>query len=78
MVNKTIIFKGSNKDFDDLVFKTVGSTSYTPFMELIQTYNARLRPNESGVKERELGHKIPINFCVVKSDDFASVLPHVL
>ena len=47
-------------------------------MELIQKYNARLRPNESGVRERELGRKISVEACVVKADDYASVLPHVL
>lgn len=78
MVNRIIIFKGSKRDFDFLLKQLVRNNSYTPFMELIQTYNARLRPNESGVKETELGRKINIEFCVVKADDYASVLPHVL
>lgn len=49
-----------------------------PFMELIQHYNARLRPNESGVKESALYQKIEIDECIVRSDDFGSVLEHVL
>ena len=78
MVNQIIIFKGSKRDFDSLLEQIIGNNSYTPFMELIQTYNARLRPNESGVRENELGSKIFIDFCVVKAEDYASVLPHVL
>lgn len=78
MVREIIIFKGSKRDFDKLVYDTVGENSYTPFMELIQKYNARLRPNESGVREQELGEKIPVDYCVVKADDYGSVLPHVL
>ena len=78
MVNQIIIFKGSKRDFDSFLVQIIGNNSYTPFMELIQTYNARLRPNESGVRENELGSKIIIDFCVVKADDYASVLPHVL
>lgn len=78
MVKQVIIFKGNKRDFDSLLEQIIGNNSYTPFMELIQTYNARLRPNESGVRENELGSKIFIDFCVVKADDYASVLPHVL
>lgn len=78
MVNRIIIFKGSKKDFEKLLYEIIGNGPYTPFMELIQKYNARLRPNESGVREQELGRKIPIEACVVKADDYASVLPHVL
>ena len=78
MVNQIIIFKGSKRDYDSFLVQIIGNNSYTPFMELIQTYNARLRPNESGVRENELGSKIFIDFCVVKADDYASVLPHVL
>ncbi|MDU4446987.1 MAG: AAA family ATPase [Anaerococcus vaginalis] len=78
MVNRIIIFKGSKKDFEKLLSEIIGNGSYTPFMELIQKYNARLRPNESGVREQELGRKIPVETCVVKADDYASVLPHVL
>lgn len=78
MVNRIIIFKGSKKDFEELLYEIIGNGSYTPFMELIQKYNARLRPNESGVREQELGRKIPVETCVVKADDYASVLPHVL
>lgn len=78
MINRIIIFKGSKKDFEELLSEILGNGSYMPFMELIQKYNARLRPNESGVRERELGRKISVEACVVKADDYASVLPHVL
>ena len=47
-------------------------------MELIQHYNARLHPTESGVKEIFLKKKIGANCVVCKADDFGSVLEHTL
>lgn len=47
-------------------------------MELIQHYNARLRPNESGVRENALRANIEVDNCVVRADDYGSVMPHVL
>ena len=38
-------------------------------MELIQHYNARLRPNESGVRENALRANIEVDNCVVRADD---------
>lgn len=49
-----------------------------PFMELIQHYNARLRPNESGVRESALYRNIDVDNCIVRADDYGSVLEHVL
>lgn len=36
MVNRIIVFKGSKKDFEELLSEIIGNGSYTPFMELIQ------------------------------------------
>lgn len=47
-------------------------------MELIQHYNARIRPGEAGVKESALSRHIEVDNCVVRSDDYGSVLEHVL
>ena len=50
MTNRIIIFYGSKQDFEKLILReTVEEQVTIPFMELIQHYNARLRPNESGV-----------------------------
>lgn len=49
-----------------------------PFMELIQHYNARLRPNESGVGEAALQKNLYVDNCIVGADDYGSVMPHVL
>ena len=52
MTDRIIIFCGSKKDFENMVAEEISSEDVTiPFMELIQHYNARLRPSESGVKE---------------------------
>lgn len=79
MTEKIIIFYGSKKDFEEFVStKTTEDQVTIPFMELIQHYNARLRPNESGVKESALYQNIDVDNCIVRSDDYGSVLEHVL
>ena len=79
MTDKVVIFTGSKRDFDTFLESQIGEYEETiPFMELIQHYNARLRPNESGVGEEALSSKIKVDNCVVRSDDYGSVLPHVL
>lgn len=79
MTDKVVIFTGSKRDFDVFLDERIGEYEETiPFMELIQHYNARLRPNESGVGEEALSRRIKVQNCVVRSDDYGSVLPHVL
>lgn len=79
MINKIIIFYGSKKDFEKMILSEITEEQITvPFMELIQHYNARLRPNESGVRESALSHSIEVDNCIVRADDYGSVLEHVL
>jgi len=79
MTDRIVIFYGSKKDFEELVATETSKEQVTiPFMELIQHYNARLRPNESGVKESALSRNIDVDNCVVRADDYGSVLEHVL
>lgn len=79
MTNRIIIFYGSKQDFEKLILLETDEEQVTiPFMELIQHYNARLRPNESGVRESALSSNIEVDNCVVRSDDYGSVLEHVL
>lgn len=79
MTDKIIIFYGSKKDFEHLVSEETCEDEITiPFMELIQRYNARIRPSEAGVKEYSLGRNIEVDNCIVRSDDYGSVLEHVL
>ena len=74
-----IVFIGSKRDFELFLDKNIDDTDETiPFMELIQHYNARLRPNESGVREDALSKPINVDNCIVRADDYGSVLPHVL
>lgn len=50
MINNIVIFYGSKRDFENLIENRISEDDDTiPFMDLIQHYNARLRPNESGV-----------------------------
>ena len=79
MTDKIIIFYGSKKDFERMISNEILEYENTiPFMELIQHYNARLRPNESGVKESALSKNIKVDNCIVRADDYGSVLEHVL
>lgn len=79
MTDRIVIFYGSKKDFEGLIARETNEDQVTiPFMELIQHYNARLRPNESGVRESALSHNIDVDNCVVRADDYGSVLEHVL
>lgn len=79
MTDRIIVFDGSKKDFQSLLDQEISGCGDTvPFMELIQHYNARIRPNESGVGEAALYNKIYVDNCIVRADDYASVLEHVL
>lgn len=79
MTDKIIIFYGSKKDFEQMIADETSEDEFTiPFMELIQHYNARLRPNESGVRESALNQNIEVDNCIVRADDYGSVLEHVL
>ena len=79
MTDKVIVFTGSKRDFDVFLRSQISEYEEAiPFMELIQHYNARLRPNESGVGEEALSTKIKVENCIVRADDYGSVLPHVL
>lgn len=79
MTNRIIIFYGSKQDFEKMILRETNEEEVTiPFMELIQHYNARLRPNESGVGESALNYNIEVDNCIVRADDYGSVLEHVL
>jgi ATPases with chaperone activity, ATP-binding subunit len=79
MINEITIFYGSKKDFEKYLVKEIDPNENTiPFMELIQHYNARLRPNESGVGEDALYENIDVDNCIVRADDYGSVLAHVI
>ena len=79
MIDKVVVFNGSKRDFEELINQRIASNEKTvTFLELIQNYNARLRPNESGVREDALAKKLKADNCVVRSDDYGSVMSHVL
>ena len=79
MTDRIIIFWGSKKDFEKMLEEEIYADEKTiPFMELIQHYNARIRPSEAGVKESALSKRIKVDNCIVRADDYGSVLEHVL
>jgi ATP-dependent Clp protease ATP-binding subunit ClpA len=79
VIDNILVFNGSKRDFDAILTKRIHEDEVTvPFMELIQHYNARLRPNESGVRESASSKTIEIDNCIVRAEDYGSVLEHVL
>ncbi len=79
MIDNIVIFYGSKRDFEKLIQERICDEEETiPFMDLIQHYNARLRPNESGVRESALARRISVDNCIVRAEDYGSVLEHVL
>ena len=79
MMDEIIIFYGSKRDFDTLIAKRINDNEKTiAFMEMIQQYNARIRPNESAVREAGLAKHINVDNCIVRTDDYGSVLDHVI
>ena len=55
LIDRVVVFTGSKRDFEQYLENNLPEDEITiPFMELIQHYNARLRPNESGVGEAAL------------------------
>ena len=79
MTDRIIIFWGSKKNFEKIKEEEINADEKTiPFMELIQHYNARIRPSEAGVKESALSKRIKVDNCIVRADDYGSVLEHVL
>lgn len=80
MIDEVIVFTGSKRDFNSLLQERIDTDNdeVVSFMELIQHYNARIHPTESGVKEIFLKKKIGANCLICKADDFGSVLEHTL
>lgn len=79
LINQVVVFTGSKRDFEQYLADKLPKNEITiPFMELIQHYNARLRPNESGVGEAALQKDLYVDNCIVRADDYGSVMPHVL
>ncbi|MGK0606361.1 AAA family ATPase [Enterococcus gilvus] len=78
-MEKIVLFKGSKKDFQELLSDNYVGDDYTPFMELIRQYNAAVRANDISATD-DLGtfdHK-EIENVVIYADDFASVTSHVI
>lgn len=79
MVERVFIFIGSKKDFTKYLSENIDDDDeIVPFMEMIQDYNSKLRPPNTAYDDNERRHKRYVENCVVKSDDYSSVLEHVV
>lgn len=78
-MEKIVLFKGSKKDFQELLSDNYVGEDYTPFMELIRQYNASIRANDiSGTDDLGTFDHKEIENVVIYADDFASVTSHVI
>lgn len=79
MIDRIVIFRGSKKDFEKLLNNEIGSSTETvTFMELIQYYNKQIRQNDTASGDDWIARKRNIKNCVVRADDYASVLEHAI
>ena len=79
MIDRIVIFRGSKKDFEKLLKNEIGSSTGTvTFMELIQYYNKQIRQNDTASRDDWIAGKRNIKNCIVRADDYASVLEHAI
>lgn len=79
MINRIVIFRGSKKDFENLVNTEINEdTERVSFMELIQYYNKQIRQNDSASSDNWIAKRRNVKNCIVKADDYASVLEHAI
>lgn len=79
MINRIVIFRGSKKDFEKLINTEIDKdTERVSFMELIQYYNKQIRQNDSASGDNWIARRRYIKNCIVKADDYASVLEHAI
>lgn len=77
-MEKIFIFWGTKDDFEHLVSGNVEEyETITPFMEVIQDYNARVRPN-AALNDEDRKSRFDVDNLVVESSDYSSVLEHVI
>lgn len=77
-MDKIIIFWGSNKDFEKLVNDEIPEhESFSYFMEIVQDYNSRIRPN-AALGDSDRKRRFTVENLIVRSSDYASVLEHVI
>lgn len=76
-MDRICIFWGSKKDFNKFLDENI--TEYdlrSNFMEIIQDYNSRIRPN-AALNDEDRKCRFDVENLIVKSSDYASVLDSV-
>lgn len=76
---KVVVFYGPDKEFSGLLTKRISKDEDTvEFLSVIRKYNAQVRASDLPVSEVELSNKASVDNCIVRSDDFGSVLSHAV
>lgn len=76
------IFTGSKKDFNNFLLEREIDDSALRFMDLIRQYNELVRASNVGFLDTDsfftTSHREDVENCVVRAEDYASVLEHVI
>ncbi|MCP1156625.1 AAA family ATPase [Bacillus infantis] len=76
------IFIGARKDFNNFLSERNVDDTALKFLDLIRQYNELVRASNVGFLDKNsrftTGNKEDVENCVVRSEDFASVLEHVV
>lgn len=79
MANKVIVFFGPDKAFEELVESRSSRNENTVgYLDSIRIYNSRIRATELASQGAKFAIPEEVDNCVVRANDFGSVLSHVI
>lgn len=79
MLEKIVLFTGSDKDFEQLLDERIAPDERTiEFLETIRLYNARIRASDALAPGFDPSKLEEVDNCIVRSNDFGSILSHVV
>lgn len=79
MANSVVIFHGPNKAFEELLDERIDKSEDTvSYLDSIRIYNSRIRASELASKDPKPVLPESVDNCVVRANDFGSVLSHVI
>jgi len=77
-MDSIIIFWGSKRDFEKYVNAEItDGETFSYFMEVVQDYNSRLRPN-AALGDEDRKRRFTVDNLIVRASDYASVMEHVI
>lgn len=79
MANRATVYYGPRKAFDEFVDEEIDSgAERVSFLYLIRTYNKLIRASDLASGGPKINRPEKVDVCVVHSDDYGSVVSHVI